>query len=191
MRPLSERKFGINCWRGIQQSRLRQSPAAKRCEKGTAQESRRARGDWIRSAWFFKFNVNMRFNGPSKGCEREPIAPTNTLFRQCRFSFHACKMCKWIPLSVQTRNKNFNNYIFSTFALFTWEKFPRLVGKLLPGTLPSCKINRLRLTQCKKKRTRHKIKIKKKKKMTSASVCIIFTAESCLFQINLNGLGAA
>lgn len=65
------RTFEVNCSCGIKQRQLQQSPAAKKVREellkrtGERQEPEYGLPGCLR----FKFNVNMRFNGPSKaGC---------------------------------------------------------------------------------------------------------------------------
>lgn len=66
-----ERKLEINCSCGIKQCRLQQTPAAKKVQKELLKRTgEREKPEYgARRCLRFKFNVNMRFNGPSKaGC---------------------------------------------------------------------------------------------------------------------------
>lgn len=117
---LYERKFEINCSRGIKQCQLYKSPVRKELLKRTREREEPEYG--ARRCLRFKFNVNMRFNGPSKAgcagadCTRQHSVPPV-------FPFLSTCTNVQINLPQYTEETSLNNHIFPTFALFTSETF--------------------------------------------------------------------
>lgn len=135
----------------------------------------------------------MRFNSPSRACAQvccyysgagRTLNCTHTLTHYAvgiSFSFHThTNACKWISMQTNLRNSNTTEQLhFLNFSTSHLEKLARLISKLLHRTITSCKINRHWVHM-----ETHKINVK-----NVQCICIMLTAK-CLFQINLNGLGA-
>ena len=95
-------------------------PGCKEGAKGTGEREEPEYG--ARRCLRFNFNVNMRFNDPSKaGCAGADHTHTHTHTNNLFPRFLSLHINVQMNLPQCTQETRLNNYIFSTFALFTSE----------------------------------------------------------------------